>query len=255
MTLHDIDTYFRKLLQFELYNADPSKNGIQVQNIDPSKDSITKIAFAVDACLETIEKTVESKAQMLVVHHGIFWGHEQTIIGNHYDRIKKLIDNNIALYACHIPLDANEEVGNNYGLAKRLGLNNLESFGCWNNMHIGVKGAFEKPLQKEEVEKKLQEGNQKIEKSLFFGSEKIQTVAIVSGGAEDLMVEAAEQNIDLFITGELSHESYHTAKEKGINVIAGGHYNTETIGVSLLAQRLQEKKGIETVFIDVPTGL
>ncbi len=252
MTLFEMDDYFRSFLNFDNYSKDPSKNGIQVQNSKPKTQKITKVAFAVDACLETIEKTIENQANVLVVHHGIFWGHEQTIEGSHYKRLKRLLENDIALYACHIPLDANEEVGNNYGLAKKLALQELTPFGSWNNMTIGVQGYLEKPATLEEVERLM---GCSFVNVLPFGQKEVQSIAIVSGGAEDLLEEAIEKGLDLYITGEISHESYHNAKEAAINVIAGGHYNTETIGVSLLAQKLQKEKKIETVFIDVPTEL
>ncbi len=255
MTLVELDLYFKEILNIEIYNKDPSKNGIQVQNINPKEQKITKVAFAVDACIETIDKVIESRAQALVVHHGLFWGHEQTLTGNHYKRIKRLLDSDIALYACHIPLDANEEVGNNYGLAQKLGLKNLKPFGTWNGMTIGAQGVFEKPQHLSTVETLLLAPKQTLSTVLPFGKEEIETVAIVSGGAEDLLSEAVIAKIDLYITGELSHESYHTAKESKINVIAGGHYNTETIGVNLLAKKLQKEKRVETLFIDVPTGL
>ncbi len=255
MTLVELDKYFRSFLDFDFYSKDPSKNGIQVQNVMPTTTEIKKVAFAVDACNETIEKAIEENANVLVVHHGIFWGHEQTIVANHYKRIKGLIDNDIALYACHIPLDANEEVGNNYGLARKMGLTDLKPFGAWNGMQIGVQGISESPLSVEKAAELLL-GEEKTPLSIFpFGKKEIKTIAIVSGGAEDLLSEAIENNIDLYITGELSHESYHPAKESNINVIAGGHYNTEVMGVSLLAKKLHEEKKIETIFLDVPTQL
>ncbi len=255
MTLIDLDLYFKDLLSIESFNKDPSKNGIQVQNQKPETKEIKKVAFAVDACLETIDEAISSNAQVLVVHHGIFWGHEKTITGNYYTRVRRLLENDIALYACHIPLDANEEIGNNYGLARKLGLQNLQPFGTWNGMPIGVQGSFENELSLGEVENLLLEPAQNISTVFPFGKKTIQKVAIVSGGADDFICEASDKGLDLFITGEVTHESYHVAKESYINVIAGGHYNTETVGVNLLSQKLNNEKNIETVFIDVPTGL
>ncbi len=255
MTLNDLDLYFRSFLNFENFMKDPSKNGIQVQNTNPESDTITKVAFAVDACFETIEKTISCGAQVLMVHHGIFWGHEQPLIAGHYKRLKALIENNIALYACHIPLDANEAVGNNYGLARKVELNNLEPFGVWNNMTIGVKGSFDSPVTMDVLTKRLLPENQEPLVTFSFGKKEIRKIAIVSGGAEDLLFEAIAEGMDAYITGELSHESYHCAKEACMNVIAGGHYNTETMGVMLLADKLAKEKNLETVFLEVPTGL
>ena len=125
MTLHNLDEYFRSFLQLDLYKNDPSLNGIQVQNSDPKNKKINKVAFAVDACKETIEAAANENADLLFVHHGFFWGSSLPIIENHYERVELLIKNDIALFACHIPLDSNIECGNNYCLARKLNLRNI----------------------------------------------------------------------------------------------------------------------------------
>ena len=255
MTLHELDTYFRSFLHIEDFMADPSKNGIQVENSDIYNKQIHKVAFTVDACIETIEKAIENNVDVIFVHHGIFWGHEQTITGNHFRRIKMLIDNDIALYACHIPLDAHNEVGNNYGLAKMLNLKNAAPFGEWKNMNIGVKGQFDKEISLDDLTNRLRAFSINPTIVLPFGKKTLNTIAIVSGAADDLLTEAINTPVDVYITGEISHETYHHAKEHTINVIAGGHYATETIGVSLVAKKLTAEKQIETLFFDVPTGL
>ncbi|MBO7174632.1 MAG: Nif3-like dinuclear metal center hexameric protein, partial [Spirochaetaceae bacterium] len=106
MTLRELDEYFRTFLNLEQYPGDPSLNGIQVENRDPAGKEITKIAFAVDACQETIQRAAAAGAGLLFVHHGFFWGQCQTITGAHGKRIRTLFDHDMALYACHIPLDA-----------------------------------------------------------------------------------------------------------------------------------------------------
>ena len=140
MTLNQLDEYFQSFLNMAEYKRDPSLNGIQVENSNPSGKEIKKVAFAVDACQETIQRATAAGADVLFVHHGFFWGQCQTITGTHYNRIRQLLDSDMALYACHIPLDANPLVGNNYGLAQRLGLESLEPFGDWHGMLIGVGG-------------------------------------------------------------------------------------------------------------------
>lgn len=255
MTLRELDEYFRSFLNLEQYSGDPSLNGIQVENRDPAGKEITKVAFAVDACQETIQRAATAGAGLLFVHHGFFWGQCQTITGAHGKRIRTLFDHDMALYACHIPLDAHALVGNNYGLAQRLELQSLESFGNWHGMTIGVGGTLEKPLPVAEVVKKLFPAGEQPLHVLPFGPDVINRVAIVSGGAARELSQAIEQGYDAFITGEIGHEQYHQALEAGITVIAGGHYQTETVGVSLVMEKLAKEKGIETVFIQVPTGL
>lgn len=255
MTLHELDLRLRSFLLMEDYAQDPSQNGIQIQNAEPDTKHIRKIAFAVDACEETVRRAAHLKADMLFVHHGLFWSREQVITGAHYRRIRAFIEADMALYACHLPLDANEEVGNNYGLARRLGLQNLERFGLWKGMTIGVRGEFAEAADLDEVLRRLFPQGEKPLSVLPFGKKAIKTAAIISGGAGGDVSQAIEQNIDLFITGEIGHEQYHEALENGINLIAGGHYQTETVGVSLTAEKVKRDLGIETVFIDVPTGL
>ena len=255
MTLKELDSYFNSFLNKEDFDSDVSLNGIQVSNSDPDSKIIKKVAFAVDACEQTICECIKAGAQMLFVHHGIFWGYCETITGAHYKRIANLIKNDIALYASHIPLDANHIVGNNYGLAERLNLKNKVPAGVWHGMTFGVMGTLPRPQLLEELVPQLFPDGEKPLHILPFGKEKIESVMILSGGTGDDINQAVAAGVDLFICGELGHEQYHYAKEHSINVLAGGHYNTETVGVRLVAQKLAAEKGIESVFIDVPTGL
>jgi len=252
MNQYELDKYFRSFLNIEMFASDISKNGLQVEN---SGNEIRKVAFAVDACEETINRAAEWGAQMLFVHHGLFWGHEQTVTGIHYKRISKLIKNDIALYACHIPLDANQLCGNNYGLASRLNLTDLQAFGEWRGMMAGTIGTIEKPASLDELIFKAFPNGEKPNTVLSFGKEKNSRIAIVSGAGADCMEEAVKAGADVLITGEISHQDYHTALEHSLNLIAAGHYQTETVGVQLVAKKLAKEQNIETVFIDVPTGL
>ena len=255
MTLNELCNYFNSFLNIENYCSDPSDNGLQVQNSSPDSKQIRKVAFAVDACQESIDKAVAANADLLFVHHGLYWGKSVPLVNNHYNRIATLIKNDIALYACHIPLDASKVVGNNYGLASILELENLEDFGSWHGMSIGVKGEFLQSLTIDEICKKLLKKQEKPNIILDFGKEKIKTVAIISGGAGDELSQAILENVDLYITGELGHEQYHIAKENNISVIAAGHYNTETVGVSLVMQKMMQETDIEGVFLDAPTNM
>lgn len=255
ITLTELDKFFREFLNIENFLADPSKNGIQISNYQPNIKEIKKIGFAVDACEASAIKAAELGCDILFVHHGIFWGHEQTLTGNHYKRIYQFLKNDMALYACHIPLDANKITGNNFGLAKMLDLKNIEEFGLWRGMSIGAKGCFSQNYSIEEVAEKLKKLGMKNPHILKLGKDTIKTVGIISGGAGDDVTEAIAENLDLYITGEIGHENFHIAKEGNINVIGLGHYDSETIGVNLVKEKVEKELSLETVFIDLPTGL
>ncbi|MBU0457530.1 MAG: Nif3-like dinuclear metal center hexameric protein [Nanoarchaeota archaeon] len=240
-----------KLLDEELdINSieDNSCNGLQVENTG----EITKIGFAVDACIETFEKAVISGCQMLVVHHGMIWDGIKFIKGDTYKKIKYLMDNNLALYAAHLPLDMHNKYGNNIKLAEMLNLQEIKNFGYHNGKTIGFSGNAETSL--EEVKRRLEENNIKTQ-SLDFGPNKIKKIAIVSGGASKDVFQAVAIKADLYITGEPLHFAYHFAKENKINVIFGGHYETEVWGVKALMPLLKEKFNVEVEFIDVPTSI
>lgn len=255
MTLVEINNWFNTFLKKEDFPSDISLNGIQIQNSEPESKQIKKIAFAVDACEETAKKAAEAGADLLFVHHGLFWGGCQTITGSFYKRISTFIKNDLALCAYHIPLDANNPYGNNWGLAARLGLINCESFGTWRGMVLGVKGELSEELTINELAERVLRKGVTPRSVLSLGKEKIKTVGIISGGASDDVADAIEQGLDCYITGEFAHEDYHLAREMGINVIGGGHYETETVGVSLVMEKVEKELGIECIFVDVPTNL
>lgn len=255
MTLVEINNWFNSFLKKEDFPSDISLNGIQIQNSEPESKQIKKIAFAVDACEETAKKAAEAGAHLLFVHHGLFWGGCQTITGSFYKRISTFIKNDLALCAYHIPLDANNPYGNNWGLAARLGLRNCESFGTWRGMVLGVKGELSEELTINELAERVLRKGVTPRSVLSLGKEKIKTVGIISGGASDDVADAIEQDLDCYITGEFAHEDYHLAREMGINVIGGGHYETETVGVSLVMEKVEKELGIECIFVDVPTNL
>lgn len=255
MTLVEINNWFNSFLKKEDFPSDISLNGIQIQNSEPESKQIKKIAFAVDACEETAKKAAKAGADLLFVHHGLFWGGCQTITGSFYKRISTFIKNDLALCAYHIPLDANNPYGNNWGLAARLDLINCESFGTWRGMVLGVKGELSEELTINELAERVLRKGVTPRSVLSLGKEKIKTVGIISGGASDDVADAIEQGLDCYITGEFAHEDYHLAREMGINVIGGGHYETETVGVSLVMEKVEKELGIECIFVDVPTNL
>lgn len=255
MTLHELDAYFRTFLKIEDYPADPSQNGIQIENGEADAKQIETVAFAVDACEATATLAARAGADLLFVHHGLFWRDCEKLTGHQYKRVASFVKNNLALYACHLPLDACNPYGNNYGLAERLALTDTEPFGEWRGMKIGVKGRLPEPLSIRSLSAKALKPGEKPLRILPFGKAAIETVGIISGGAGEDAAQAAMQGLDAYITGEISHEDFHVIKECGINVIVGGHYQTETIGVQLVMEKLAAETGIRTMFIDFPTGL
>jgi dinuclear metal center YbgI/SA1388 family protein len=250
MTRDDLVRWLDTVLEIDAY-PDPSLNGLQVEGAD----EVRKVAFAVDASLATFEQAADVGADMLIVHHGLFWGSAEPIRGMMGRRVRYLIEKNISLYAAHIPLDAHRELGNNWGLARILGLDGLEPFGDWQGHAIGVKGVFPTPVSLRDladtVEKELGE-------SVLVhagGPMEVGSLGIVSGAAARDVVTAADEGLDAFLTGEPKHDVFHVPFERGVNALFAGHYMTETVGVNLLARRVAEEFGLATEFLLLPTGL
>lgn len=231
---------------------DFSDNGLQVG--DESRE-IKKAAFAVDACLASFEEAERQGADILVVHHGLFWGRTILVNGVHYRRIKNLLDNKLALYAVHLPLDANEQYGNNAQMALKLGLENLKAFSSYKGNLIGWYGELPKALTCEQIIEKLGIRRDEHNVCLKFGKEKNNTVGIVSGGAANDVQDAIDLGLDCFITGENSHQTYHLCEEEKINMLSLGHYETEVFGVKALMEYTKTKLGLDTCFVDIPTRL
>ncbi|MGL1893107.1 MAG: Nif3-like dinuclear metal center hexameric protein [Spirochaetaceae bacterium] len=251
MKLCDLEYSLTKKLDMEPYNStDPSLNGVQVGDLEMD---IKKVALMVDASLEGFKQAKKQGADLILCHHGLFWGKPLAIKGNHYTRVKYLIENKLALFAAHLPLDAHMELGNNIGLAKQLNLINIEPFGKYKSFNIGVKGQLVEPKPVDDI-KKILLGDHEPVFIIPGGKNRVSTIAIVSGGSPYSVEEAITQNIDLFITGDRSHEVYHKCLEENINMLCAGHYATETLGVKQTGQWITKEFGIETLFIDIPTG-
>ena len=252
-TTHKIDVFIRGLLDLEGFKAtDSSLNGLQVDN-DGSE--LGKIAFAVDAGLEVFKRAVEAGAGMLFVHHGLFWGPALRLEGGFRERIKFLLDNNLALYGVHLPLDQHPRLGNNAVLSELLGIMDPEPFGLYRGQKIGYKGSLSAPLTVEEAVKKISFMGRPPLGVFPFGKKENLSCAVVSGGGADEAFQAIEEGLDLYITGESSHTVYHPALEGQLNIIAGGHYSTEVWGVRRIMEECAGQLGVDTEFIDLPTGL
>lgn len=253
MTIGELDRIYREWLPVgDFEGIDSSLNGLQVGDRNAP---VRKAAFAVDGCLAAMEKAVEGGADCLVVHHGLFWGKVLPLTGYLYQRIRFLAENNLALYALHLPLDAQPDFGNNVALAGMLGLTDIRPFGEYRRKKIGFRGTLAEPRTLNQIAEILFGGWDREVKTFPFGPEMIHTAAVITGDAPREVEQAIGEGVDLYVTGEPSHEIYHACLEAGINVLFGGHYRTETGGIRRLCEKTARDLGLETFFIDIPTGL
>jgi dinuclear metal center YbgI/SA1388 family protein len=205
--------------------------------------------------METFERAVGAKAGLLFVHHGLFWGQALALREVHRERVKFLLDHDLALYAVHLPLDQNPRYGNNAALAGLLGMGEMEAFGEYHGCLIGYKGTLAEPLSVEEAAKRIAFMGRPPLGVYPFGPAENKTCAVVSGGAAMEALQALDAGVDLFISGEMSHTVYHHLAEGRLNMIAGGHYSTEVWGVRRIMEQCAGDLNLEVEFIDVPTGL
>lgn len=214
---------------------DVSNNGLQIAR---EGDTVTRVAFGVDASKAFLEKAAAEGAELCVVHHGFSWGGGvKRITGGVYEIVKTALKNNLALYAAHLPLDANRKYGNNWEIARYLELKSVKKAFSYHGNIIGVTGKASKS------------------RSYTIGSteihlEKGMKVGVCSGGAGDFAEAAKFLGCDVFITGEASWGDVIAAENVGMKMIQAGHYETETFGVRALAEAMTTQLGVETVFID-----
>ncbi|MCH8014418.1 MAG: Nif3-like dinuclear metal center hexameric protein [Candidatus Dadabacteria bacterium] len=250
-TLKKIVGFLDKYLKIDDIQ-DSSWNGLQFEG----GSKVEKIALAVDASAESFEKAAQENAELLIVHHGHFWqSHNPSISGWSKERVTLLYRNNLSLYACHLPLDRHKEVGNNAELLKLLGAPIKKEFLFHKGKNIGWIGERKRAISLSDIEQKLNDNLKTSCIVLPFGKNKIKTIAVCSGGGSyGGFYEALALNADLYITGDTA-EVYYTAQDAGMNVIFAGHHATETVGLKALSKVVNKKFKIETVFIDLPTGL
>jgi dinuclear metal center YbgI/SA1388 family protein len=250
MPLRDLVEYLDEYLHVgEVPDYPTALNGLQVEN----RGEVTRVAVAVDAAQATIDAAAASGADLLVVHHGLFWDGNQPLTGRRYQRIRALLDAGIAVYSAHLPLDVHPDVGNNAVLARALGIEIEGSVGEYRGHPIGVWGRLE--LRREALAARLDDLLGCRVKLVPAGPERTARVGVITGGAAGEIGAARAAGLDTFITGEGSHHNYFDAEEGGINLLLGGHYATETWGVRALGSHLEERFGLSWTFIDHPTGL
>jgi dinuclear metal center YbgI/SA1388 family protein len=233
----------------EIGDYDGAANGLQVQN----SGIVTRIAATVDASLATIEMAAAARANLLIVHHGLFWSKSHPWTGKRYELLRLLLENDIAVYSSHLPLDAHPKLGNNAQLAAALGLRNPKPFFPSHGQAIGLQTRAR--ISRSELAKRLARATGVAPKVLPGGKENCERIGIVTGGAGGDLAQAAREGVDTFITGEGPHWTFALAEELGVNVLYGGHYATETFGVKALAAELAKKFKVPWQFLDHPTGL
>nr|XP_061808127.1 GTP cyclohydrolase 1 type 2 homolog [Nerophis lumbriciformis] len=224
-------------------------NGLQLEN----GGEVTKVAAAVDASLPVVEKAVAAGADLLVVHHGMFWQGARPYTGALYNKVKLAMDSGMAIYSAHLPLDVHPLLGNNAVLARELGLDVEGSFLPWKNLELGLWGNDGRSLGEFRDDLARVVGGA----VLMCGKEDqaVGKVGIVTGGAGSEIEAVAKAGVKTFITGEGPHWSHPLAEELGVQFLYGGHYATETFGVRAMARHLAGIFKLEEEFVDHPTNL
>jgi len=250
MELREITDYLDGYLRVaQVPDYPPALNGLQVEN----SGSVTRLAVAVDAVQATIEGAARAGADLLLVHHGLFWDGNRPVTGRRYRRLRTLLEADMAVYSAHLPLDVHPEVGNNAVLARRLGIEIQGGLGDYKGQPVGVWGTLD--LRRDALCARLDEVLGGVVKMVPGGPERVRRVGVITGAAGGEVATAGAEGLDALITGEGAHHNFFDAEEGGVNLFLGGHYATEVWGVRALAAHLEDRFGLPWTFIDHPTGL
>ncbi|MEA2760882.1 MAG: hypothetical protein QOD47_166 [Gemmatimonadaceae bacterium] len=255
ISLAELALYTDSLLEAKNADYPNALNGVQIWNQSP----IRKIAAAVDFSTRAIYGAIANGANLLVVHHGMFWGGLEPIVGSYYGRIRMLIEADIAVYSSHLPLDRHPALGNNALLAKKLGLHPTGSFAQFHNTFIGLSG--ESDIETAAIIASAQEfagtHDGDLRTSLAQAGRRTRKWAMCTGAgaSAETLREASTMGVDTLIVGEGPHWTSVHAEENDLVIIYAGHYATETLGVCALAQHLGEKYDLPWSFVSAPTGL
>lgn len=245
--LDDITQELKSLLRPEQFN-DYCPNGLQVEG----RPSVVRMVTGVTACQALIDKAIELEADLILVHHGYFWrGEDAVVTGIKKNRIQALLKHNISLLAYHLPLDVHVELGNNAQLGKLLEFTVNGDLGKQNNNSIGLKGALLEPASGHELAAFIENKLGRVPLHIPGGADLIRTVAWCTGAAQNYIELAVKAGVDAYITGEISEQTVHIARETGIHFYAAGHHATERYGVQAVAAHLVKRFGLEHHFIDI----
>lgn len=255
-TITEIASHLDELLHTaEIPDYPNALNGIQVE----TDAEITKVAAAVDARERTITSAIAAGANLLIVHHGMFWGGLQPLRGRNLRRVRSLITSDLALYSSHLPLDAHPELGNNVLLARELGLTPTSGFARYKTVDIGVAGESHVPtarlIERADTIARQHGGTARHTTNDTSRITRRWAICTGAGASRETLNEAAARGIDTLIVGEGPHWTAVDAEELGITVIYAGHYATETLGVRALAEYVSRKYDIPWTFVEAPTTL
>ncbi len=225
---------------------DYCKNGLQVYGTE----TITKIVSGVTFSRRLINEAISRKAELIIVHHGLFKGDipdPPYIYGSFRDRLALLLSHNINLVAYHLPLDAHPEIGNNALACKQLGLKDLQP------LDIGFIGQLAQSESLKSLSDKVRKIYGREVMAFEFGPSKIQKIALISGGSCSFWEIAHQAGAELFVCGDMKESMVRKIEETGLNVLVAGHYHTETLGIKALSHLIREKFKLEVSYIDVPS--
>lgn len=250
MPLATIAAHCDKILRTtEIKDFAGAVNGLQVEN----RGTVSRIAAAVDGSLATAQLAVNARADLLIVHHGLFWNVRQPWTDKNYELYRLLAENNLAVYSSHLPLDFHPKLGNNVILCAALGLKQFRPFLLKDGQHYGLQAQAR--VSRSVLVSRFQRATGENVVVIPAGGTSCERIGIITGGAGDFLQRAAEEGVDTFVTGEGPHWTYALAEELGVNVLYGGHYATETFGVKALAAHLSKRFRVPWTFLDHPTGL
>ncbi|HMC53763.1 MAG TPA: Nif3-like dinuclear metal center hexameric protein [Gemmatimonadaceae bacterium] len=255
--LEDIVGYLDgELRTTEVPDYDVALNGLQLGN---RSGTVERVACAVDFSANTVDGAIRERANLLVVHHGMFWRGQHALVGRAYRRLAAAIAADLAVYASHIPLDLHPVLGNNVLLARELSLTPTGTFGRYKGTEIGVMGTADAPTAV--LLERLRQFSSRYATTVvhtpFAPERRTRKWAIITGAgaSPQTLAEAAERGIDTFVVGEGAHHTAVDAIETGLVVMYAGHYATETLGVRAVLDVLEREFRVSTTFVDVPTGL
>jgi len=251
IALNDLVSLLDDTLECSTFQ-DASNNGLQIANAG----TVTRVVAGVDASMRLLKEAAQRGADCVICHHGISWGDSlKRITGLNHRIVAFAIQHNIALYAAHLPLDAHPRFGNNAQLCKALGLRNLApAFYYHGNNTIGFTGTYDKPLRLEDFCARVRKAVTLELRMVNFGRDRVRRVGVVSGGAADMLDQAAALGCDVFLTGEPSLQGYNLAENLEQNVVFAGHYATEIFGVRALAALVKRRLSIPAECIDFKIG-